>query len=253
MSKITVAAHQPNFMPYLGFFDKLRKSDIFVIRDEVMFTKRDYHHRNRIRINGNDNLNKPQFHWIGVPVKDEKKYLQHIQINQDAKRGTRHWKKELEHELTTNYGTANYYDEHFTNLMEIVNNSGNSLTEMNMQIINYIASSFKINTNIIMASELGLRSDNNDADSDPSQDLVDICKAVGGDVYLSGDGGKNYLDLTPFKKAGIDVKFQEYTHPIYEQNYDGFLENLSAIDALFCINAYPDKTKIVEHVYEHEY
>ena len=66
MEKI-VSAHQPNFLPYLGFFDKMDKSDVFVIRDEVQFAERDYHHRNRIRINGPRN-NEPQCKWIRVPV-----------------------------------------------------------------------------------------------------------------------------------------------------------------------------------------
>src|SRR3989338_6913974 len=63
-----MAAHQPNFLPYLGFFDKMMSSDIFVIRDEVQFVERDFHHRNRIKIEGTDGTGAPRSKWLTVPV-----------------------------------------------------------------------------------------------------------------------------------------------------------------------------------------
>ena len=81
MSKpLVVAAHQPNFMPYLGFFDKMNQCDIFVIRDECLYVKDDYHRRNRIRINGQNNETNPQFAWLSVPAIDSHDYIKHIQI-----------------------------------------------------------------------------------------------------------------------------------------------------------------------------
>ena len=71
---LIVSAHQPNFLPYLGFFDKMMKSDILVIRDEVLYVKKEFHNRNRIRINGNNPLN-PQSKWISIPVIEEEDYI----------------------------------------------------------------------------------------------------------------------------------------------------------------------------------
>ena len=88
---IIVSAHQPNFLPYLGFFDKMKNSDIFVIRDEVLFIEKDYHQRNRIRINGNDNLNNPQFKWLKVPVINVNNYILHIPIKKDFKEKKTLW------------------------------------------------------------------------------------------------------------------------------------------------------------------
>ena len=88
-----------------------------------------------------------------------------------------------------------------------------------------------------MASELNLKS--LDKETDASQDLVNICKAVNGEIYLSGSGGKGYLNEIPFIKEGINVEFQDYDHPTYKQVFTGFLPNMSAIDALFCCGKIP--------------
>jgi len=69
--------------------------------------------------------------------------------------------------------------------------------------------------------------------------LVEIVKTVGGDIYLSGSGGKNYMDVSLFKKAGIGVKYQDFKHPIYSQRYLGFEPNMAAIDALFNVGGMP--------------
>ena len=66
-----------------------------------------------------------------------------------------------------------------------------------------------------------------------------MCQIYGGNVYLSGSGGRDYLDLTPFKEMGIEVRFQDYHHPTYKQCFDGFLPYMSALDALFCIGKMP--------------
>ncbi len=75
-----MSAHQPNFLPYLGFFDKMMNSDVFVIRDEVDFVERDYHHRNRIRIDGKDANGEPQWKWLTIPVKKDPFYIKDIVI-----------------------------------------------------------------------------------------------------------------------------------------------------------------------------
>ncbi len=239
MSKL-LAAHQPNFLPYLGFFEKLRRSDLFVIRDEVLFIERDFHHRNRIRVNGEDNENDPQFSWIGVPVTKKRDYLRWIQIKMDAMKGKRHWKEEMAHQLRVSYGHTPYFDKHFDGLIDIVNNSSDSLVELNIDLTKYIARAFGINTPLIMASSLGLRPGNyTHKDPTPSEDIVAICEAVGANKYLSGNGATSYMKMEPFEKAGIEVMFQDFTHPVYAQSFKGFLPNMSAIDALFCVGEFP--------------
>lgn len=233
------ALHQPNFIPYLGFFDKLKKSDIFVIRDEVLFVKRDFHQRNKIRINSNDNINSPQSKWLKVPVDNKEDYIKHIKIQQDAKRENMEWHKKILHEIKVNYQGAEFFDKHYPELEKIFDNSDTSLLELNMKIINFLKEAFGIKTRIVLASELGIKPEHYEK-TDPSQDIVDICKKIGADVYLSGEGGKNYLDQEPFKKEGIKVEFQEYKHPEYKQRFPGFLPFMGALDALFCTGKLPE-------------
>jgi hypothetical protein len=236
MSKV-LSAHQPNFMPYLGFFDKMKQSDVFVIRDEVLFVKDDYHRRNKIRINGNDNVNNPQSKWLGVPVKDPHDYLKYAEISETGQKKT--WQQQLVHEVQTNYGRAAFFPQYFSQLRQIVESSGNGLVEFNMKVIEFLSRAFGITTPIVMASSLGLKPEHYEK-SNASEDLVAICKALGADVYLSGSGGRGYLDLEPFKREGIEVRFQDYQHPVYEQAFPGFLPNMSAIDALFCLGGMPE-------------
>ncbi len=238
MSNLILSAHQPNFLPYLGFFDKMLRSDIFVIRDEVLFTDSDFHHRNKIRINGNDNINNPQFKWLTIPVVNSKDYIKHILIKKNAKIKNFEWNKKLIQDIKANYKGSAYFDFLFPRLKEIFNCEDEMLIDLNMKIIMLIKNILGIKTKIIMASELGLRPGNYtecDNKTEASRDLTRICTKLGANVYLSGDGGRDYLDMESFESQGIEVKFQDYKHPIYRQKYPGFLPYMSAIDALFCL------------------
>ena len=211
------------------------KSDVLIIRDDVLFKKKEYHSRNKIRINSNDNVNNPQFKWIGVSVINDYGVLKDIEIDSNGIRGKRHWKDELKYQLLANYSSTKYFNEHFTNIMDIIDNSDKSLSRLNTDLIKYLVKSFGINTKIILASELNLTHTGN-----PTQDLINICNAVKGTAYLSGDGGRNYLDLDLFKNSNVELKFQNYVHPVYTQNHEGFLKYMSSLDALFCVGKYPD-------------
>ncbi len=234
---LVVSAHQPNFMPYLGFFDKMQKSKIFVIRDEVLYVKKEFHNRNRIRINGND-VNEPQSKWINVPVKDPKDYILHATIKKDLKLKNLSWNEKTLQDIKLNYEKAPYFNKFFPEIESIFDNNHDDLISLNMKLIKFLARSFQIKTKIILASELDLKPKRYEK-SDASQDLAKICEVLKADVYLSGSGGKGYLNLEPFNKNKMKVDFQEYNHPVYQQAFPGFLPYMSAIDALFCCGKIP--------------
>lgn len=238
MSKIIAGLHQPNFLPYLGFFDKMLKSDIFVIRDEVLFVEKDFHQRNKIRINSNDNQNNPQFKWLKVPVVNKMDFIKNIIIKKEAIREKMPWHKRILHDIKSSYEGAEHFSEFFPEVEKIFDNSDEKLISLNMKIINFLKNAFGIKTKVIMASELGLKPPHYEK-SDASEDIINICKKINANTYLSGDGGKNYLNLEPFKKEGIELIFQEYKHPVYPQRYPKFLPYMSAIDALFCLGELP--------------
>lgn len=250
MSELIVSAHQPNFMPYLGFFDKMKKSDIFVIRDEVLFTDSDYHHRNRIRINGNDNLNSPQYKWINVPVEKVNDYIMHVNVKKDAVIKNRNWKNMILHDLESNYRTSPSFQQVFPKIKNVLEKNHDKLIHINMDIIELFRELLEVDSKIVFASSLNLKPSHFEK-GNASEDLARICKSLGADVYLSGEGGRNYLNIGEFEKYGLEVRFQEFKHPKYAQNYPGFLSNMSAIDYLFCngkskVNESKSKFELVE-------
>lgn len=238
-SNIILSAHQPNFLPYLGFFNKMKQSDIFIIRDEVLYIKKEYHNRNRIRINSHDNIKSPKSKWISVPVEDPNDFIKYAKIKKEARIKNKLWNKILLNEIKSSYQNASYFKSFFPELEKIFYNSDDKLLALNMKITNFLKSAFNIKTKIILASELKLKPEYYEKSS-ASEDLAKICEKLNADIYLSGAGGKTYLNLEPFEKRGIEVKFQDYKHPIYRQHLPGFLPYMSSIDALFCTGRMPE-------------
>jgi len=239
MSKIIVSAHQPNFLPIPGYFDKMNKSDIFVIRDEVLFVKKDYHQRNKIRINGKDNYDKPQFKWLKVPVEDNINYIKNIKIKKGYKIKKIPWNVKLLNDIKAGYKGSEYFDEFYPRIKNFLDNSEDNLISLNMKFINFFKEVFEIDTEIIMASDLGLKGDCISAEMEngggnASEDLAEISKELNADIYLSGSGGRDYLQLDVFKNKKIEVEFQRYNYPMYKQKFPGFLPYMCSLDLLFC-------------------
>jgi len=218
-----VGIHQPNYLPYLGFFDKLRKSDVFIIYDDAQFTKGDFQQRNRIRI----------YHgwkWLTVPVEKKHIPINQIKIRNDVEIEGKNWQEAHLKEIHDNYKKAPYYPSFEKDILQLYGQEYDMLIDINLKLIEFLMKSFKIDTEIVHSSELGFNSKS-------TERLVDLVSAVGGDVYLSGPMGKDYLDPRLFDEKKIQVCFQDFRHPVYKQQYDGFEPNMSAIDAL--LNAGP--------------
>lgn len=220
-----IAIHQPNYLPYLGFFDKMKQSDIFVIYDDAQFNKEDFQHRNKIRI----------YHgwkYLTVPIEKKRIPIKDVRIkNKYTIKGIT-WQETHIKEIEDNYKDAPYYTLYEDCIETIYSNKYDKLIDLNMDLIKFLKNAFDIKTKITFASELGFVSGS-------TERLVDITEALGGDVYLSGPAGRDYLDVSFFGSRGISVNFQDFKHPAYKQRYDGFIPNMSAIDALFNTGAVP--------------
>lgn len=242
MSKV-MAAHQPNFLPYPGFFDKLKHIDemgtepgVFVIRDDCQYVHRDFHHRNRIRTNTGEG-----WMWIYVPVEEKMVPIREIKIRHDIRISRRElWTQFHLRMIRDNYKRTPFFDNYYPGLVEIYSDPGDSLCDFNMRLIRYIANCFGIGTKIVSFYDLSLSGDGNNA----SETLANIARAVRADTYLSGDGGKGYLDISPFGND-VHVEFQNYEHPIYPQRYPGFKLYMGAVDALFNIGRLPRLGEVV--------
>ena len=221
-----ITVHQPNYLPYLGFFDKMKQSDIFVIYDDAQFNKEEFQHRNKIRI---------YYGWKYLTVTVEKKRIpiKDIKIRNELLIKGITWQEAHLKEIRDNYNDAPYYASYEDRLEAIYTDKYDKLIDLNMNIINFLEDAFDIKTKIIFASELGFTSQS-------TERLADITDALGGDVYLSGTAGRDYLDVSLFESRGINVEFQDFIHPVYKQRYDGFMPNMSAIDALFNVGEMPE-------------
>jgi len=218
-----VAAHQPNYIPYLGFFDKMAKSDVFVIFDDGQFADREFIHRNKIRISSG-------WKWLTIPVFKEKISINEIKINELDCKKIPLWNRQHFREIDDNYRKAPYYDVYADDLKDIYLKKYDHMIDFNMKLIEFLVGAFDINVEMKLTSTLGL-------ESHSTERLVDLMHALGGDVYLSGSGGHKYLDESLFKD--IELVYQNYDHPVYKQCFPDFVPNMSAIDALFNVGGLP--------------
>jgi len=215
-----IAIHQPQYLPWIGYFDKLDRADIFVLLDDVQYKKNEWQNRNRIKTAGS-------VQWMTVPVR-----FRFPQMIRDVKIAHEHnWRKKHDHALTANYNHALYFDRYRDFFRNVYLRNWNHLLDLNLHIIAYLMEKLGIQTRIVLSSRLKIREKRSDR-------LIAICQALGGKEYLSGPGAKVYLDLEAFKNRGIQVKFQDFHHPRYGQLFNGggnpgFVPNLSIIDLLF--------------------
>lgn len=206
------AIHQPQFMPWLGYFDKMDRADCFVLLEGVQFKKNEWQNRNRIK-----GATGPQ--WLTVPVRFSfPARIDEVAVNQTENWRHRHWQA-----LRTNYAKAAYWREASGFLEDFYRREWQWLVEVNLVSIHWLREVLGITTPLRRSSEMSV-SDH------PTGRLVDICRQVGADTYLSGRDGQLYLELERFAEAGIEVIFQEYEHPTYPQLFGDFVSHLSTLD-----------------------
>jgi hypothetical protein len=213
------SGHQPNYLPHLGLFDKMAQCDIFVIQDTVQYERHDFQNRNLIKTaNGAKWLTVPVEH-IGKPLAiKEVKIAKRLELEW----GDQHWRI-----LKFNYQQAPYWKRYCDFFDETYHRKWDSLLDLNLHLIKGLMLFLKIDTPLVMASSLN-------APGKASEFIIAQCKSVGADVYLSGIGGHNYLDLSLFEKSQIKVVFQNFSYPVYTQLHGEFISKLSVVDYLFC-------------------
>lgn len=216
-----VSIHQPNFLPWFGYFAKIIRSDVFVVLDNVQFTKGGFSNRVKIKSKNGEGV------WLTVPVKlSEGTYRNINEIQIDY---TKRWEKDIENKLRDFYKKAPFVNEtleHFVNLLSA--RSYSSLGDLNTTLILNIVDLLGIKRRILVASAMRLpKLSNNEL-------LIEIIKSTGADTYLSGLGGKKYMDEEMYYKAGMKILYNEVSVPEYEQvNGNTFVPNLSIIDMFF--------------------
>ena len=212
----TVTIHQPEHLPYLGFFSKCSRADTVVLLDNVSFEKNYFQNRNRI-------YGPNGYQWITVPVISATANIGEVRIAPEFHLSVK--RKNLER-IRQAYSKAPYFRECFPDIERLYGFEYTHLIDLNTSLLSHLFRVLGLSCSITYASRLNVEGSKTDL-------LVDICRKARADRYLSGPSGKNYLEMEKFP---IPVVFHEFTHPTYKQHgKPSFLSHMSIIDALFNI------------------
>jgi hypothetical protein len=220
--------HQPDFLPYLGFFHRLLYTDLLIILDDVQFLRRGWHHRDLIK-------GSKGAQWLTLSIK---KGDYHQNINQVILHADRdRWISNHLNLLRANYSKAPFFKAYFPQIEAIYRKKAVRMIDLNMAFLHFFFDLFGLDNQIVLSSDLGVEGKSN-------LRLINLLKSVDRRRYLSGIGARDYLDERQFQAAGIRVDWQRFDHPVYPQLHGKFIPNLSCIDILF--NCGPEAEAILK-------
>jgi hypothetical protein len=162
--------------------------------------------------------------WLTVPVlHDFGQLIMEVVVNPNIPWQRKHWNA-----IVSNYGRAPFFNEFGPSLKLLLEQEWHRLSELDMALAKWAMEALSIETPIVHASELSV-------EGNQTELLIAICRIVGADRYLSGPGGRRYMDLDAFDAAGITIEWQAFTSPVYPQLFPqvDFVPDLSAVDAIF--------------------
>lgn len=225
------AVHQPQYIPWLGYFDKIAKSDAFVFLDQVQYKEREFQNRNKI-------CAKNKCMWLSVPIVSKGKGRQamsEVKIDNSFP-----WKRQHLNSLRAWYANAPYFKDYAGFFEDVYARDWDTLVDLNVHIIKYCLDRLSIATPLYFESGLGINAQS-------TERIIAICKKLEADTYLSGEGGRQYLEENKFAEAGIKLLYQDFAHPVYRQysrlEGEEFMGQLSVLDLLF--NEGPNSKKIL--------
>ena len=210
-----LAAHQPQYLPWLGFFDKMDRVDRFVLLDTVQYKKNEWQNRNRIRT-------ATGWQWLTVPVHYRfPMTIREVQIDEIGA-----WRRKHREALRIHHARSPFRDAVLPTIDAIFDEPFPSLAALNLKVVRLLAGLLGVRTPLRLASEVPGLPEGAD------ERLIALCRHFGASDYLAGQGGAAYMDLRAYAAAGLNLSFQSFRHPVYAQAYPGFEANLSAIDLL---------------------
>ena len=218
-----VAIHQPHYVPWLGYLDRMAKADLFIVLDHVQFERRNYQNRTAIRLEDQDK-------WLTVPVVQlsQKERIIDKQVD-NSEGGSRAWGPNHFKTLRYAYRKAPFFEQYAPRLQEILEARWDKLVDLDLAMLDFLRDAFQVRTPLKRSSEMN-------AGGARSELLLNLCKEAGaGSTFLGGLGGsRGYLDLAAFAAAGIGVAWQEFKHPVYTQcGQAPFMPGLMSLDCLF--------------------
>lgn len=212
-----ISIHQPAYLPWLGYLDRIRRSDLFIFLDTVQFQKNSFQNRNKVRTAQGST-------WLTVPVQT-RDHLGH-KLHELLIDNRQNWRRKHWQTIMQSYARAPHARELFSWLEPFYGIESTYLADFCFDMLKQHVAAFGIVTPLKRARDMP------DPGSHKSDLVLDLCRSCGAQTYLSGPLGRNYLDLDAFAAAGIAVVFDSFQHPVYPQNYPGFESHMAAIDFL---------------------
>ena len=218
-----VAIHQPNFFPWLGYFDKIARSDTFIFMDNAQFPKTGGTWINRVRL-----LLNGSAAWVTVPV--IRSYSGFRLIHEMEINDLTDWRGKFFKTIQANYAKAPFYKQSIPLISELVNNPTKSIADFNIQIITRFCAQLGIDAGrLVRGSTLDTRGTSTDL-------LISMTKTVSGNIYMCGGGSEGYQEDDKFSASGVELRYQTFSHPVYAQTRTSqFVAGLSILDAVFNI------------------
>lgn len=211
-----VSIHQPQYLPWIPYFSKIKDSDVFVFLDDVQFQKNGLQNRNFILSkNGELRLTIPVFHSLSENINQIK-----ISDNRILKK---HWQS-----IEMNYKKAACFEEIAVELKEIYSRDYSLLCELNIDLIECYLNFLEIKTKVIRSSEISKTGEKSDL-------VLSICKTLNASKYLTGSGGLEYLKLEDFENEAVSIEKANYSFKEYNQinKVEAFVPHLSIMDLIF--------------------
>ncbi|MFQ5576992.1 MAG: WbqC family protein [Anaerolineae bacterium] len=224
-----VSVHQPNYLPWVGYFHKIALSGAFVFLDAVQYPRgQSVANRNKIKTAGG-------VQYLTVPISKPKGSRGKASYFDVAPADNR-WPASHLKTLRLAYGRTPYFARYVDDLAAILQ-AGQSFVDTNIALIRYLLAQLNITTPVYRLSALAVEPGRK------SELVVNICRSLNAGVYLSGQGARAYNDEALFAAHGIQLTYQQFTCPVYPQLYGAFAPNLSVVDLLF--NCGPDSKQIL--------
>jgi hypothetical protein len=231
---VIVAAHQPHYLPWLGYLDKLAKADRFIVMDDLQYEDQNYQNRQRLKL-----ADGP--HWFTVPLVRgaQSERIIDKRIDNTAHGSRHHWQRRTWRTLQVHYGRAKHFARYAGDLEILYTRRWNYLLDLQLYVLDLACAWLDIRTPIVRASTLRLSGQKTDR-------ILDFCQKIGAKIYLTGAGGSTgYLDTDKLAAAGVTTMWQRFAHPTYPQRYPacGFVSHLAFLDLL--LNCGPDSAAVV--------
>jgi hypothetical protein len=219
-----IAGIQPGYLPWLGYFDQMRRVDAFIVADEMQFSSSGWAHRNRVR-------GPSGAHWLTLPARPSLGQ----RIDEVALDASVPWVGTHLETLRHFYARSPFAADLLRGLEPLLDAAAARMVDVTIPLIHWLAERLDVGTSLFVSSALGLERRYRDTFPDmpgPTHRIIAFMKAVGATELLEGESGRAYLDVGLCASHGIRVEFQHYAHPVYPQLHEPFVSHLSALDLL---------------------